>query len=187
MEIRLASIDDAEAVRKIYAPYVLNTAISFEYEVPSVDELKSRIKNTLEQYPYLVIVEDGVIVGYAYAGPFHSREAYKRSVELSVYIDMECRRKGYGESLYNRLMQMLAEQNIYNVHACIASPDGEDEHLTNDSELFHSRMGFVTAGRHDRCGYKFGKWYSIVWMDKVIKEKVDNPGQFIPFSQMNKE
>lgn len=184
MEIRIASINDAEAIRKIYEPYVLNTAISFEYEVPTVEEFEQRINNTLKLYPYIVLVEDGTVVGYAYAGPFHSREAYKRSVELSVYVDMDHRRKGYGECLYNRLFKMLAEQNIYNVHACIASPDGEDDNLTNDSELFHSRMGFVYAGRHEKCGYKFGKWYSIVWMDKVIKDRVDNPGEFIPFSQM---
>ena len=81
--------------------------------------------------------------------------------------------------------ELLIKQNIYTVHACVASPDDKDEYLTDDSERFHKKMGFEIVGRHTKCGYKFGKWYSIIWMDKVISEKLDNPEQFIPFKQMN--
>ena len=184
MEIRIATIADAEAIREIYAPYVLNTAVSFEYEIPSVEEFKNRIKNTLKEYPYLVAVENDTIIGYSYASSFHSREAYKHSAELSVYIRQDDRRRGIGSSLYSELEKLLIKQNIYTVHACIASPDGTDKYLTNDSERFHTKMGFEIVGRHTGCGYKFGKWYSIIWMDKVINPKPDNPQAFIPFNQM---
>ncbi len=181
MEIRIASIKDAESIRSIYAPYVIETAVSFEYEVPSVEEFERRISYTLNKYPYLVAVEQGKIVGYAYASAFHPRIAYQHSAELSIYLDRDYRRKGIGKRLYNKLEELLLMQNVYLVHACIASPDEEDEHLTADSERFHEKLGFKLSARHDRCGYKFGKWYSIVWMDKVIKERPENPEDFIPF------
>ncbi len=184
MEIRIASVGDAEEIRRIYEPYVKNTAVSFEYDVPSIDEFRKRIENTLKNYPYLVAVRDGRIVGYAYAGAFHTREAYKHSAELSIYIDMNCRQQGIGRQLYERLEELLLAQNVYMVHACIASPDIEDEHLNHDSERFHQRMGFTLAGRHKLCGYKFGKWYSVIWMDKLICDDRDNPARFVPFGIM---
>ena len=186
MNIRIANIDDAEQIRDIYMPYVLNTAISFEYEVPSKEEFQNRIRNTLKEYPYFVAVEDDVVVGYAYAGSFHSREAYKHSAELSVYVRQDMRGKGIGRSLYLELEKWLIKQNVYMVHACIASPDRQDEHLTDDSEKFHKKMGFEMVGKHHLCGYKFGKWYSIIWMDKSISEKIDTPVAFIPFAKMFK-
>ncbi len=184
MEIRLATIEDAAAIRRIYEPYVLNTAISFEYDVPSVEDFQQRISNTLINYPYYVAVLDDKVVGYVYAGVFHSRVAYSHSVEMSIYLDESVKGKGIGRALYNKMEQTLASQNICMVHACIASPDEEDERLTDDSEKFHAKMGYKLAGRHDRCGYKFGKWYSIVWMDKVIGEKSGTIGDFIPFSKL---
>lgn len=184
MEIRIATPEDAAAIREIYAPYVLNTAVSFEYTLPDENEFRNRIANTLREYPYLVAIDKGRIAGYAYAGPFHSREAYRHSVELSVYVRQDCRRLGAGSLLYQELEKILIRQNIYTVHACIASPDEEDERLTDDSEKFHAKLGFKIAGRHDRCGYKFNKWYSVVWMDKSIREKTENPADFIPFSRI---
>lgn len=187
MEIRLATIDDAKAIRRIYEPYVINTAITFEYDVPTVEEFEARIQKTLEKYPYLVLLEDGNIVGYAYAGTFYPRAAYMHSAELSVYVDMNCHGRGYGRALYNRLQELLLQQRVYTVHACIASPDEEDEHLTADSESFHEHMGFKLAGRHEKCGYKFGKWYSIVWMDKLLADRPDNPDDFVPFPEISRD
>ena len=120
MEIRIATTDDAKVIREIYAPYVLNTAVSFEYEIPSIAEFQNRIENTLKEYPYLVAVENDIVVGYSYAGPFHSREAYKHSAELSVYVRQDYRGKGVGSSLYLKIEELLIKQNIYTVHACIA-------------------------------------------------------------------
>lgn len=185
MKIRIATIEDAESIREIYSPYVLNTAVSFEYEIPSVEEFQNRIGNTLKEYPYLVAVENDTIIGYSYASSFHSREAYKHSAELSVYVRQDYRGQGIGSSLYSELEEVLIKQNVYTVHACIASPDGKDKYLTDDSERFHNKMGFEIVGRHVGCGYKFGKWYSIVWMDKIISEKLDNPKAFVPFNQIN--
>ena len=93
MNIRSASPDDAERLLEIYAPYVAETASSFEYDVPTVEEFRGRIENTLLKYPYLVADEDGRAVGYCYAGRFHSREAYLHSVEVSIYIDRNYRRR----------------------------------------------------------------------------------------------
>ena len=186
MNIRIANIDDAEHIRDIYMPYVLNTAISFEYEVPSIEEFQKRISSTLIEYPYLVAVENDVVVGYAYAGSFHSRKAYKHSAELSVYVRQDMRGKGIGRSLYLELEKWLIKQNVYMVHACIASPDRQDEHLTDDSEKFHKKMGFEMVGKHHLCGYKFEKWYSIIWMDKSISEKIATPVAFIPFAKIFK-
>lgn len=186
MNIRIVNIDDAEHIREIYKPYVLNTAVSFEYEVPSKEEFQNRITGTLKEYPYLVATEDDVIVGYAYAGSFHSREAYRHSAELSVYVRQDMRGKGIGRNLYSELEKWLIKQNVYTVHACIASPDRQDEHLTDDSEKFHKKLGFEIAGRHYLCGYKFGKWYSVIWMDKSIRKKTTKPEAFIPFTQISK-
>lgn len=171
MKIRMANIDDAAAIRKIYEPYVQNTAVSFEYEVPSVAEFEQRIHNTLQEYPYLVAVKDEKIVGYAYASSFHTRKAYKHSAELSIYIEQGHRQEGIGKALYTKLEELLILQNIYTVHACIASPEHDDEYLNKDSETFHAKMGFKVAGRHELCGYKFGNWYSVIWMDKKICDK----------------
>ena len=183
MEIRLATIEDALSIRKIYEPYVLNTAVSFEYDVPSVQEFERRITNTLKEYPYLVAIQNDEIIGYCYAGAFHARQAYKHSAELSIYLRQDVKRQGIGKLLYTKIEEMLLKQNIYILHACIASPDIIDEHLNDDSPKFHEKMGFKLAGRHDRCGYKFGKWYSIIWMDKLIKERDDEPAAFIPFPE----
>lgn len=184
MEIITATPDFAEKLLEIYTPYVNNTAVSFEYVPPSVEEFRKRIENTLKEYPYLVAFDNGEIVGYAYAASFHTREAYKHCAELSIYIKKDYHGKGIGRKLYERIEEILLLQNVFSVHACIASPDREDEHLTSDSEKFHEKMGFTVSGRHDKCGYKFGKWYSIVWMDKSIADRPVPAEPFIPYSEI---
>ena len=172
MVIRSASTADAARILEIYAYYVVNTAITFEYEVPTLCEFRERVKNTLERYPYIVIEEDGKIVGYAYAGPFKERAAYDRSCEVSIYLDRDSRGKGYGRALYEELEKRLANRGILNLYACIASPIEEDEYLTDDSERFHARLGYERVGEFHQCGYKFGRWYNMVWMEKLIGEHV---------------
>ena len=170
MAIRSANVDDAVRLLDIYSYYVENTAISFEYDAPKLEEFEGRIKKTLEKYPYLVIEEDGEIQGYAYAGPFKGRAAYDHSCEISIYLDRNARGKGYGRALYEELSKKLAEMDILNLYACIAYPIEEDEYLTRNSEQFHAHLGFVKVGEFHKCAYKFGRWYNMIWMEKIIVE-----------------
>ena len=112
IRIRPAKPEDAEKLLAIYAPYVEHTAITFEYEVPSVEEFRSRIRHTLEKYPYLVAEEDGELLGYAYVGPFHDRPAYDWAVETSIYVDERNIHKGVGGKLHDALEQVLKIQGI---------------------------------------------------------------------------
>lgn len=168
IQIRKASVSDAEELLGIYAPYVEKTAISFEYETPSLEEFRRRIRKTLERYPYLCILADGVITGYAYAGPFVGRAAYNRSSEMTIYLDPEARKYGFGRRLYEALEAALKEQGILNLYACIGYPEEDDEYLTKNSAQFHEHLGYRLAGRFRKCGYKFGRWYDMIWMEKII-------------------
>ena len=186
MEIRTASAEDAREILNIYAPYVEKTAVSFEYTVPTLEEFRARIVKTLAEYPYIVAEDGGVIVGYAYAGIFHGREAYKHSAETSIYVDEAHHCRGIGRMLYGELERILLKQNVFTLCACIATPDGKpDSRLTDSSERFHEKMGYKLVGKHSSIGYKFGKWYSIVWMEKDIGEKSPNPQPFIKFSELD--
>lgn len=183
--IRIATPEDDAEILKIYAPYVEETAISFEYEVPSVDEFRGRIEHTLERYPYIVAEQDDHIIGYAYVSIFHERKAYDWAVETSIYVDKNCKRNGCGKRLYQALEKILKKQHISNLYACIAYTEQEDEHLTNDSMHFHEHLGYELVGTFKQCGYKFNKWYDMIWMEKMIGEHPEVPEAFIPFSALN--
>ncbi|MCK9181327.1 MAG: N-acetyltransferase family protein [Fibrobacteraceae bacterium] len=169
---RSAKVSDAAEILSIYAPYVLNTAISFECGAPSLKDFRMRIANTLKKFPYLVAIYEGKIVGYAYASAFHPRKAYEHCVELSIYIKPEFHRIGLGNALYQRLEILLKNQGIFNLYACIAkTPRKYDPHLTNASISFHKKKGFRLVGTFKQCGCKFGLWYDMVWMEKIIIQK----------------
>lgn len=168
IKIRLATLEDAEELLAIYTPYIKETAITFEYEVPSVEAFKERIKQVQQMYPYLVAEKEGHIVGYAYAGPFKQRAAYDWSVETSIYINRNYKYQGIGTQLYNILEYLLKKQGILNVNACIACPEYEDQYLTRDSLKFHEKLGYDRVGTFHKCGYKFHRWYDMVWMEKHI-------------------
>ena len=168
--IREATINDAPRLLEIYGYYVKHTAISFEYEVPSVEEFQARIERTLVRYPFLVLEEEDFVLGYAYAGPFKARAAYDWSCELSIYLDKDCHGKGFGRRLYDALEERLKAQGIQNLYACIAFPDEEDEDLTINSVEFHEHMGYRRVGVFRQCAYKFGRWYSMTWMEKMLGE-----------------
>ena len=187
MTIRPATLADAEILRDIYAPYVEETAVSFEYTVPTVAEFTERMKDIMKRYPYLVAEEAGEAVGYAYASPFHEREAYSWSAELTVYLRKDQRGRGIGRLLYEKLEQILRAQNITNLYACIAWPEQEDEYLTGASARFHERMGFRLAGMFHRCGYKFGRWYSMVWMEKEIGTRREKQPPVKSFSEVKEQ
>ena len=166
--IRTATLSDAQALLNIYSPYVEHTAITFEYVVPSVEEFASRIKNTLQKYPYLVAEKNGRLLGYAYASPFHERPAYDWAVETSIYVDQNIKHQGIGHRLHDALEDALRSQGILNMNACIAYPPEEDEYLDKNSVEFHTHMGYRLVGEFYKCGYKFHRWYNMVWMEKLI-------------------
>ena len=168
IEIRTAKTEDAGRLLEIYDYYVSSTAISFEYKTPSLEEFIRRMKHVLEKYPYLVILRDGRIEGYAYAGPFKAREAYARSCEISIYLDRNARRCGLGRMLSEALEAELKKIGILNVYGCIAYPEKEDEYLTTNSADYHKHLGFETVGVFHQCAYKFGRWYNMIWMEKII-------------------
>ena len=172
--IRVAAVEDAEKLLQIYAPYVINTAITFEYEVPTVQEFRKRICHILKRYPYLVAEKNGELLGFAYASAFHERAAYDWAVETSIYICMNRRKMGSGRKLHDCLEKLLKEQGILNLNACIAYPRSEDEYLTKNSVEFHTHLGYRLVGEFYQCGYKFNRWYNMVWMEKQIGENVSN-------------
>ncbi len=182
--IRPVSTADAEALLAIYAPYVEETAVTFECQVPSIEEFTSRIRNVLVRYPYLVAVDGDEIVGYAYASTFKNRAAYDWAVEVSIYVKKGHHGKGIGRLLYTVLEEILRQQNIVNLYACIASTKMEDEYLTRDSIHFHEHMGYQIIGEFRQCGFKCNRWYDMVWMEKIIGTHQPDQVGVIPFSQL---
>ena len=185
--IRPVTEADAEKLLAIYAPYVTDTFVTYEYTVPTVEEFRERIRNTLQAYPYFAAVENGRIIGYAYASAFHPRRAYLWSAEATVYLERGVRGRGVGRLLYERLEEALKQQNVQNVNACIAYPQVEDEYLTKDSVLFHEKLGYTMVGTFHQCGYKFHRWYDMVWMEKFIGEHRENQPDIIPFPKLKLE
>jgi len=175
---------DAPGLLAIYKPYVLETAISFEYEVPSLEEFKSRIAHTLEKYPYLVAEEDGKLLGYAYVGPFGARAAYSWSVETSIYVAKGQRGKGLGRKLYTELEAVLKKQNVLNMNACIGYTKQADPHLTNASSKFHEKLGYKQVAYFTQCGYKFNTWYDMIWMEKLLGEHPVPAKPFVKFKDL---
>lgn len=173
--IRTATLSDAQALLNIYSPYVEHTAITFEYDVPSVEEFASRIKNTLQKYPYLVAEKNGRLLGYAYASPFHERPAYDWAVETSIYVDQNIKHQGIGRRLHDALEDALRSQGILNMNACIAYPPDENEYLDKNSVEFHTHMGYRLVGEFYKCGYKFHRWYNMVWMEKLLDPEIKHP------------
>ena len=167
--IRNVRLEDAERLVEIYSYYVLNTAVSFEYEVPTVNEFKSRIEKITAKYPYLVCEKDGRIVGYVYASEYSSREAYSWTVATSIYLDKECRRQGLGTMLYEEFEKRLRDMGIVNLLAGTAFCEVEDEFLTHDSKEFHLRKGYEEVAHFKSVGKKFDRWYDLLWMQKRLE------------------
>lgn len=184
--IRIAKIEDADKLLKIYSYYVTNTAISFEWNVPSLQDFSERIENTLKKYPYIVAEinqnNQKKIIGYAYAGAFKTRTAYDWSVETSIYVDKDFRHCGVGKLLLERLEQLLQKQNFLNVNACIAFTEKESEYLTNGSYKFHQKMGYTLVGTFHKCGYKFDQWFDMIWMEKIIGKHIQNQPKILDFN-----
>lgn len=170
--IRTASVNDANNLLEIYGYYVEKTAVTFEYDVPTLEEFQNRISHTLEKYPYLVAESQEGILGYAYAGRYHPRAAFAWSAEMAIYLKKDIRQKGIGRKLYTRLEEILKEQGVVKTVAHITMPI--DEYSDFNSRQFHEKMGYRLTGKFENIGYKFGRWYSTIWMDKMIGELREN-------------
>ena len=185
VKIRIATVKDAKKLLEIYTPYVEKTAISFEYDVPSLEEFTARIKRTLQKYPYIVAEKGGEISGYAYTNPFVGRAAYDWAAETTIYLKEDKRKMGLGKQLYHAIEEISKAQNITNLNACIGYPEEEDAYLTKNSVQFHAHMGYRKAGEFYKCGCKFGRWYNMVWMEKIIGDHISPPSPVVPFPDLN--
>ena len=168
LKIRDVQIEDAARLVEIYSYYVLNTAVSFEYAVPTVEEFENRIRNITQKYPYLVCEREGKIVGYVYASSYSSREAYNWTIDTSIYVDKDCRRLGVGSLLYKELENRLKKMGIVNLLAGVAFCEKEDEYLTHDSPNFHLSQGYTEVAHMKSVGKKFERWYDLKWFQKKL-------------------
>ncbi len=182
--IRTAKLEDAEALRQIYGYYVENTAVSFEYTTPSLEEFRERIRTVLLTHPYLVYEEKGEVQAFAYAHPLITRAACDWSVEVSIYIREDIRGRGVGRALYEALEDVLRRQNIVNLEVSIAAAPAGDPYLSDGSVRFHEKMGYKQVGVFTKCGYKFGRWYDLLWMEKQIAPHKDKMPPMKPFSSL---
>lgn len=169
--LRSATEADAQALLDIYAPYVRNTAVTFEYAVPGVEEFRRRILATLERYPWFCLEAEGKAAGYAYAAPFRSRQAYQWIAETSVYLAPEGRKRGWGRLLCQALEEACRAMGLCSLYACITVPRGEDPFVTMDSVQFHAHLGYQELARFPGSGAKFGRWYDTVIMEKGLNER----------------
>ena len=159
--LRAASVADAGAIHAIYAPYVRDTAISFEIDPPGVDEMAGRIERTLARYPYIVAEHEGRVLGYAYAGPLKDRAAYDAAVEATVYVDGAAQRLGLGRLLYDELLGLLRERGCHTAIGIIALPN-------EGSVALHERVGFRHVGTLREVGWKFDRWHDCGWWQVML-------------------
>ena len=163
MLLQLIKEEDIAEVLEIYAPYVQNTAITFECDVPSLESFSDRVRHYTEQYPWIVAKDHGKIVGYSYASLYRSREAYQWCCELSVYLRPEAQGMDLGRTLYSALMDLLTLQGYYTVYGVITLP--------NEASLaLHNRLGFSMDGIQKNCGFKLGSWHNTAIMSKVLRD-----------------
>lgn len=164
----MATPADSVAILKIYAPYVQDTAVSFETEVPPLEEFTARIERISAKYPYLVYEADGKAVGYAYASRHRERAAYCYDVDLSVYFAPEHHGKGEAARLYGALLALLEELGYCNAYAAYTEPNEK-------SRRFHEKCGFTPIGTFRHTGFKFGRWHDVTWMEKVLRPAEESP------------
>ena len=173
--LRMATIEDAEDILKIYNPYILNSVITFEYEEVSTAEFQKRISNVLSAFPWLVCLIDDKIAGYSYCSPHHVRAAYGWDCQCAVYLDPEYHKRGIGNALYEALFHIVKLQGYYNVYSLICVPN-------EGSVALHKRHGFKEVGYYSNTAYKFGQWRHLLIMEKLLQNTFDEPS---PVKRMN--
>lgn len=168
---RMAREEDVPAILAIYEPYVRDTAITFEYDPPSLSEFKKRVEDISAEYPYVVCQSEQRLVGYAYAHRHMERAAYQWNAELSVYLDRDFHGRGIGKRLYEILIGILKLQNVKNVYGGVTSPNEKSERL-------HKALGFTKLGTYHKAGYKCGGWHDVSWFEKSIGDYGAGPAPF---------
>lgn len=162
MKIRTAKITDAEQITQIYNFYIQKTHHTFETEPISVSEMQNRIEEIAKNYPFLAAEENGEILGFAYAAKYKSRQAYRHSVEVSVYIKHDQKQKGIGKSLYRELLNNLSKTEVHAIIAGIALP--------NDASVrLHESFGFEKVAHFREVGFKFDKWIDVGYWELINK------------------
>jgi len=175
--IRIATLDDAQAILDIYTPYIVNTAITFEFDLIPLEAFKERMKKVMSKYPWLVCELEGKVIGYAYASMYRERAAFNWDCECSVYIAEEAHRKGIATILYTKLFEYLKLQGLYNIYAFITYP--------HDSSIqLHKKFGFTEVGIFKKTGYKMGKWWDLIVMEKVLRPFEGEPEQLKTYSEI---
>ncbi len=178
--LRLAAIADAPAILEIYAQY-MDTPITFETELPSLEEFEERIRAITAEYPWIVCEDEtGRIIGYAYGHKQLERAAYRWNAELSEYLDSRVTSKGIGKRMLLVLLELLKAQGIHTVYSLVTSPNVK-------SDAMHNGCGFRTMGVCKNTGYKSGKWHDVTWYEKALLPYEDVPAEMIPIGEMEKE
>ena len=170
--VRHATVDDAAACAAIYSPYVTGTAVSFETDPPSAEEMARRITSSLATHAWVVLEDDDDLIGYAYAGAFQARPAYRWSCEVSVYLAQGRGRGGGGRALYEALLDRLVTRGYRTAVAIMTLPN-------EASAGFHRAMGFTEVGTLRRIGWKDGAWSDVAWVQRAI-----GPGAVSPPSDL---
>lgn len=176
--LRLATAADAENILKIYAPYIENTSLTFETTVPTVEQFADRIRHYLQEFPWLVAEENGMIVGYAYASRYRERVAYQWSVECSVYIHDDHHRKGIARLLYTNLFSILSKQGFRTVYAVINLPN-------DNSVALHEKLGFQWFATYEKVGHKLGQWKNVGWWRLTLNEFSHEPEPPVLFRKLD--
>ncbi|MEA5026600.1 MAG: N-acetyltransferase family protein [Erysipelotrichaceae bacterium] len=185
VSIRFAQETDLAVLLEIYQPYVEETAISFEFAVPTLSEFKKRYVSVSAVFPYLVAEYNGKLVGYAYASAFKQRQAYSWDAESSIYVDRNYQHSGIGSKLYDRLESILTKQGIVNLFACVSC---QALNLTvNASIRFHQQRGYQLVGLFRQCGYKFEQWHDIAYLVKCLNQPIQNQPSVLPVTCFRKE
>lgn len=176
--MRLATRDDAAAIAAIYRPIVEATTISFEESAPTDDEMRARIERTLTTYPWIVLDQGDGVRAYAYGGRWRERAAYRRSVEVTVYVREDARGRGAGAAAYAALFRVLAAQGFRRAYGGITLPN-------DASEALHRAAGFTPVGVYHEAGFKLGRWCDVAWYERALSDSAAvPPPEPIPLPQL---
>ena len=180
MPIRMAREADVPAMCRIYAPYVEHTTYSFEYTPPTHEAFLQRFREHIRQFPWLVWEEQGVVLGYAYAGAPWERAAYRWCAEASVYLTPQAQGRGIGRMLYRALEGILAAQGYRVVYALVTT---ENQGSVN----FHMALGYTQRAVFSDCGYKMGRWLGVIWLEKRLGGDGDVEAFPVPWTALGED